>query len=69
MSRVLSETEQFFYEVGQLVTQNMAMAVTVNSLIPQPVLRRALDMLQAKPPPLQWKIITDGNYGRPPPLG
>jgi phenolphthiocerol/phthiocerol/phthiodiolone dimycocerosyl transferase len=56
MSRMMSETERFFYELERLATQNFVMVVTVSEAIPEVVLRRGLDMLQAKHPPLRWRI-------------
>jgi len=56
MGRMMSETEGFFYELERLATQNLVMVVTVSGAIPRAVLRRGLDMLQEKHPPLRWKI-------------
>ncbi len=56
MIRPLSTFEKLFYSVETLACQNMALIATLSPVIPHHVLRRALDMLQQKHPPLRWKI-------------
>lgn len=57
MSRPLSPIEHAIYMVDTVVSQSFVIIARVSGNLSEPVLRKSLDMVQEKHPPLRWKII------------
>jgi NRPS condensation-like uncharacterized protein len=56
MSRKLSPIEYGNWVIDRVVCTNLAIIVRVSGVLTESVLRQALDYVQAKYPPLKWKI-------------
>jgi hypothetical protein len=56
MGRPLSYIEKTIWVVDLIARQNFVMVARVSGTLTEPVLRQALDLVQAKHPPLRWKI-------------